>query len=652
MKKFLFAALIITVAFGFLAIGDIGDNRAAAGEKTGSEKKLRPRSNEALAALQAGKQFDFSRLDDTHKFIAARLDTSDFHLQSLIRIIYAHADALPPAELGRIKKTFLNFKYWMDQPGRDSMCFWSENHQILFAAAEYLAGQYWPDEVFVNSGKKGAEHRDMARKRILIWLEQRWLYGFTEWYSNVYYVEDIAPLANLIDFARDKEIVDKATIVMDLLLHDLATQSHRGVFISTSGRMYEGNKKSNDGNSMRSVIEHLWGKGAFGYKTSPHEGMDLNFIVCRNYKVPDVIKAIGLDEGPSIIKASTGLNVSELQGEELLGRNNRQIMMQWAMEAFSNPEVIENSLAYIKKNDMFSNTFVQGFKLVDTEALRKPGALSKLSKTLNPMTNGSAIQRANTYTYRTPDYMIATAQAYHPGTCGDQQHIWTATLSEEVSLFTTHPSKPLSIGGSRGNSPGYWVGNGRIPHSVQHENIVMNLYRIPEKPTFLEKEVLDFTHAYFPADKLEDVKIDGRYAFARHRRTLVAFIGRYPLSYAEGSRDDLIQPGRDSYWIFEASTMAKEGGMEAFMKRIRGNAIDYKDNALQYNSGGNSLRVMFGGIFLVNGGVVDTEYPRFDSPYAKCPRKPRTIRIAHGGHELTLDFYGRKRENSLLRKAK
>ncbi len=186
--------------------------------------------NDALLALHQGDEFDFRRLDGAYERIATRGDTADFRLQSLVRILYDHADAIPPAELERLKQAFLGFKYWIDQPGRDSMCFWSENHQILFATAEYLAGQYWPDEVFHNSGKTGKDHREMARRRILAWLEQRWLYGFTEWYSNVYYVEDIAPLANLIDFARDEEIVIKATIILDLLLHDVATQSFRGTF--------------------------------------------------------------------------------------------------------------------------------------------------------------------------------------------------------------------------------------------------------------------------------------------------------------------------------------------------------------------------------------------------------------------------------------
>ena len=66
----------------------------------------------------------------------------------------------------------------MDEPGEDSMCYWSENHQILFAASEYLMGQMFPDEVFTNSGITGAQHMEKARVRILDWLEMRWKYGF------------------------------------------------------------------------------------------------------------------------------------------------------------------------------------------------------------------------------------------------------------------------------------------------------------------------------------------------------------------------------------------------------------------------------------------------------------------------------------------
>jgi hypothetical protein len=305
--------------------------------------------------------------------------------------------------------------------------------------------------------------------------------------------------------------------------------------------------------------------------------------------------------------------------------------------------VIDNSMRYIDRNDMFQNSFLRGFQMIDLSLLRRYDLLPAVSLLLRPQSNGTAIQRANTYTYRTPDFMIATAQAYHPGTFGDQQHIWTATLSEEVSLFTTHPAKPLMLGDSPGNSPGYWVGNGRLPHCVQHRNIVLCMYDLDDEPGFLERDVAKFTHAYFPMDRLTDIEIDGRFAFARHRNTLAAFIARYCLEYAKDSKEDLIQTGVDGYWIFEASTLKEEGSMKAFQERIRSNAIGCRDRTLHYTSGGDSLQVSFSGDFRLNGSVVDTQYPRFDSPYAHCPRKPHSVRLSHDGHVLELDFQNRVR---------
>jgi membrane protein YqaA with SNARE-associated domain len=70
--------------------------------------------------------------------------------------------------------------------GQD-MTYWSENHRLLFAAAEYLAGQFWPEEVFIsqrNNRKEGPagaprpgdmtgkQHMAHARVRVLRWLQR------------------------------------------------------------------------------------------------------------------------------------------------------------------------------------------------------------------------------------------------------------------------------------------------------------------------------------------------------------------------------------------------------------------------------------------------------------------------------------------------
>jgi hypothetical protein len=630
--------VIILGAVGTWVYIDFSNNDKIKKLPARPEESISMNPDEVLWQLENGIEVEsWDGVIGACEYVDGRYDCSDFRLQPLLRIIYVHKDKVPEDVLSRIKSTFTGFKYWMDQPGEDSMCYWSENHQILFATSEYLAGKYYPDEIFTNDGKTGSEHLAIARDRILIWLEQRWLYGFTEWYSSVYYVEDIAPLANLIEFAEDEEIVAKATAIMDLLLYDVATQSYEGTFISTSGRAYERNRKSGDeGNSMKAVIQQ-----EFGFPVDPEgrKGMDLCFLYMENYEVPEVIRLIANDNETTVIKASNGLDLDELAQRNLIGQDTNQIMMQWAMEAFTNPEIIANTVKYAAEYNMFSNEFLNDLKLVNIELLKKLNLLPFVSRVLNPVTNGVAIQRANTYTYRTPDYMLATAQAHHGGEFGDQQSPWVATLSNELSIFNSHPAKPLSDRGALSGSPGYWVGNGRMPYSVQDENINISIYRIPDKMGFMEKSLVDYTHAYFPASIMDEVIIEGRYAFGRYKNKYISFIAKSELKYLEGTDDDLIQQGKDNYWIFEISTDNEEESFQSFMDRIKANQVYYEGDTLIYTSKGKNMEAEYNKGLKVNGVEVNLEYDRHDSIYADNQREQSTMKFEFGGKSLYIDFY-------------
>ena len=65
------------------------------------------------------------------------------------------------------------------------------------------------------------------------------------------------------------------------------------------------------------------------------------------YQVPQVIKEIFNDETEvQVIKSSSGLTLQELKELGLVGMETNQIMMQTNMEAFTNPEVINNSIDF------------------------------------------------------------------------------------------------------------------------------------------------------------------------------------------------------------------------------------------------------------------------------------------------------------------
>lgn len=639
-KVILIVTAVLLLALAGSVVRDVIVNGSYKKYPSKPAQSLNSAGDSILKKLENGEAVDFTELDDTFTFIENRYDCSDFRLQSLLRMMYEHPDKLDTKTAAKIKETLLGFKYWMTEPGEDSMCFWSENHQILFAASEYLAGQLYPDEIFVNDGQTGRQHMESARKRILDWLEFRWRYGFTEWYSNVYYVEDIAPMSNLIDFCKESEIVEKTKIIMDLLLYDIGSQSYKGNFITTSGRLYEKNKMSGQDASTIEITKHVFGYDPGRSRT----GMEYNFITINNYKVPEVIKKIGQDEGTAEIKASNGLDLGELRSKGLYGTEDRQIMMQWGMEAFTNPEIISNSIRYINKYNLFSNEPLYDFTSVNFTVLKAFGLLPTVSRIINPQTNGVAIQRANTYTYKTGSYSMATAQKHYPGEYGDQQHIWTATLGNDLSIFTVHPAVLPKDRAPNGNSPTYWVGSGHLPHSVQSKNINMSLYILPDKKGLMEKKLLKYTHAYFPSEIFSEVIIDGNHAFGRYGDTYAAFTAKNKLYYAEGSTYDLIQDGQETYWICELGTKEEEGSFEAFVARIRSNKVTFEDSRLTYVSKGTSYRLDYKKDFYIDEKAMNLEYDRIDSPYAKVGREADTMTFEYGGSRLFLDFKNMIRE--------
>jgi len=619
-----------------------------------------------LLRLERGDAYeaarDFPCIDGACRFMDERWDTADFRLPTLIRIYWLHSDRLDKAGRSRIRAALLGFKYWMDQPGIDSMCYWSENHQVLFATGEYLAGKMFPDEIFTNDGKTGRGHMAIARERLMAWLWQRWNYGFVEWYSNTYYVEDAAPLADLVDFAGedrggmvgDAELAAKATIVLDLLHYDLASQSWKGAFVSTMGRGYERGKKGGGGDSMRDISAH-----AFGERTSPNlpklgHGMDLNLILSRRYVVPEVLRAVASDLKPAAIKASTGLALGELRGEGLLGTKTPQMMMLWAMEAFTPPEAISTAVRYAHERGLFGNEFLHDLAMVDIGLLRETGLLGPVSRLLRPVTDGVAIQRANTYTWRTPYFQLASAQRYEVGGFGDQQHVWSATLSSTLSVFTTHPAQPITAKGALSRSPGYWVGNGRNPDVVQDRNVLLAIYVVEGRKGYLEKAPVEFTHAWFPEAAFDQSSVERNRAFGRSGQAYLALLGASPLAWAEGGREDLLQQGPRTAWICELGSPDTDVSFEAFKARVSGNplAFDTPKACLRYRSAGRKYSFTWRGARTIDGDPVSTDYPRFDSPWAKAERKPGTIVISAGGQRLELDFARGKRIETPVRTAR
>lgn len=589
--------------------------------------------------LANGKtDIDWSGLDGTLKYIKGEYDCSDFRLVNTVRLLYEAGNKIPPEYKAKIEEVLFNFRWWWDEPGANSMCYWSENHQILFASAEYLVGQLYPDTVFPSSGLTGKQHMEKAKRRALDWLEMRWNYGFIEFNSGTYYKEDVGALINLIDFADDKELAVKSQIAMDLLMYDVAVQNIHTMFVTVSGRAYSGNRTGGPGSTLGGLTRYYWGDGE-----ERGSGMEYGMMTTNKYQLPSVLKEIASDSSNVIIKQSNGLNISELKQEGYYGTDNRSMMMQWGMECFSNPEIVRNSLAHIRKNIHFSNEFIHPFKILDLTLVKWLHLEPFIVKIINPQSNGVAIQKGNTYTYKTNDYSMYTAQNYHPGTYGDQQHVFGMNIKNHFSIFHTHPALKKH---KKNQSPNYDVGYGHFPHAMQDKNVSLAIYNIPEKKGLMEMDLLDFTRAYFPQDKFDTTIVAGNYAFGKAGTTYCAFITTNDLHFENDENDDLIQPGKQTFWITEAGSHSEDGSFENFVRRIKNNKVRYNAETLElsYLSKSKKYNLKYNGDFKVDEKVIDTNYKRYDSPYVKAKKKDKTISIEHNGKSLFLDFENLKRE--------
>ncbi len=613
------------------------------------------------------------------EYMRNRFDCADFRAQMLFKIYKDCADKLSDRCKELIKNTFLNFKYFMDEPGDDSMCYWSENHLLLFAVSEYLAGQEWPDEVFTNNGMSGKEHMNKAKIRIDAWMEQRFNFGFSEYLSNNYLAEDISPMANYIAYSNDKKSVEQMKIVMDTLWLDVALNSVNNRFVAVSSRMYGNNKAGNFyGNSIQAAMNLLWGiNGAEDVLNNPHLSekekaqikasleKEPNYIVlCFNdivkkgiYTLPQAIKDIALSKESFVSKMSCGLSPSDMVKEGLVGQEPHQIMAQMGAETFTNPEVIENTLRYLKDNKMYRNAFVSYFKFLNLTVFKAVN-WKKFAAKHNIMPHGIALGRGNVYTYRTAHYSMSTSVCKGVDMCGAQDHEWSANIGETLALFTTHPA---GDGDSRyGASPGYWIGNGRLPMSVQNENINITIYKLPDKKRLGESAIASMTHAYMPKDFYDEFELCENTVFARKDGVFVALISNGEMKFkpfnqnsANGvhknrifpdeiklkSEFDLCRFGGDYHiYITELSDADKET-FDEFKTRIRSNTVNFGiDGSAAYTTASGTIEVSYDGRFNVDGKPAEKEFARYDSKFCKAERKSESITVNSGKNRLVLDF--------------
>lgn len=216
----------------------------------------------ALLALDQHPDKAAAILNRTLQKISVREDCSDFWMVSVLWAWHKHRYTQLPEKLwDRTRSSILGYRYWLDEPGNDSMWFWSENHVLCFHVSQLLAGQFFPREQFLCSGRTGQQQQKIATERLHCWFDHILEHGLTEWNSSCYYPIDYIGLFALYELAECVSLREKAKTVIDRLMLMGALHYQDGVAGGTMGRVYEKELMANEMTELAGFGHVAWGQG-------------------------------------------------------------------------------------------------------------------------------------------------------------------------------------------------------------------------------------------------------------------------------------------------------------------------------------------------------------------------------------------------------
>lgn len=563
-------------------------------------------------------------------YVNHRYDCSDFRILQIIKLKLIGQEILNkyPKVDKTIKETLLNFKFWLLSPGYDSMCYYSENHQLCFIACEYLIGKLYPNDLFKIDNKNGLEHQKIALERFNDWIELRNKYSYSEFYSSNYMPISLTALAVLYQYSDNEEIKNKCKKQMDIILKFFATTAFEYTWINASGRDYSRNVMNCSYNEphAKTVISAVFDSNhdfAFYNYASTESMFCYLYLKEKTYQLDKSILDL-YNKEETITKRRFSLNLSDYEKEGLLNNDTKSLMMRLGSGALTNPEIIDLTIKLLKDNrNLFKNNFLCWLRFYYSPILYKLGLMPKMSKKKNFFNNRMSIEESNVYTYRTKFYKMSTNQNYQMNSLGAQKNTSVVTLPKGITVFTMHPIVENNLPNyNYNNTPSYFACYNFAPCAIQDKNVCLIQYNIPSKnKVFLynnklrKEKILKYTHTFFPTELFDEYSVEGRYAFVRVDGSYLALIGlndlylkknsEYVMKTTQGMLKDinksfdLVQEGLKTYWIYELSDKTKES-FEEFKNRIKSNKIIYNDTKLEYFSTRNYKVVNYKEFYIDN----------------------------------------------------
>lgn len=227
-------------------------------------------------------------------------------------------------------------------------------------------------------------------------------------------------------------------------------------------------------------------------------------------------------------------------------------MFQWSAGAVANPEVVEDSLYFLKEYrppvaDFSSVPFLQALLNIF------PSFLAPIfTSILSGQSMGTDFSRADYYVYKHYNSMLRSLKNYHVGRRGAQQYPWAAT-AHDVPVFTLSGMDDTCL---RNNGQ---IANTHLPDVKQSHNVALITY----KPSWDVKKPFDWFETkiglslrvglYFPTHRFDQVVERGHWIIGQRIDSYVA-VWRHDKEFKGCDPGEIIC---DEYWYSEGNNQNK-----------------------------------------------------------------------------------------------
>ena len=237
--------------------------------------------------------------------------------------------------------------------------------------------------------------------------------------------------------------------------------------------------------------------------------------------------------------------------------------------------------------------------------------------------------------YKTPGYLLCSAQDFQPGQRSRGGQSWQATLGTEAIVFVNHPVAEAALG--RGVDD--WR-SGLLPRVAQHYDLLIALYSLPEA------DPLGFTRAYFPTFAFDEhqVGIRNSWAFAARGEAYIALGCSRPLELEQDGASAyraLRANGREVAWLCQMGRKADYGSFANFRKRVLAARFACDRLSVSYRRlQGDSVTFDWDGALCVNGEAQPLQSANhYEGPHCVTDGWPASqMVVVHGEQAIQLDF--------------